>query len=132
MRKKFLFVGIGALLLSVALVADEKNPQPRPADAKAGSSSQGPATKSNTTSAPRRKTGPADEPDPLASRPASIRVDTNLALINVTLQSHIQSRSLWTSSVTVVTHTHHSTTLSSDRDLLQHSSARFIEFFTEF
>jgi Ca-activated chloride channel family protein len=84
MRKIFLFVGAGLLLAAAALAADEKNtPSPRP-EVKAGASSQGPVTNSTTTVAPRRK-APAEELDEAATRPPSIRVDTNLVLINVTV-----------------------------------------------
>jgi Ca-activated chloride channel family protein len=79
MRTSILFVGISFLLTLAALASDEKTPQPPAAGSKSG-----PNTKSNTTSSPRRK-GPAEAEDPLASRPASIRVDTNLVLINVTV-----------------------------------------------
>lgn len=84
MRTFSLFVGAGLLLAAVALAGDEKTPQARPGDAKPSVSSQGPNSKSTTTVAPRRKTA-AEEPDEAAGRPASIRVDTNLVLINVTV-----------------------------------------------
>ena len=85
MRNICLFTGTGLLLIAAALAADEKTPpQPPPAEAKGTASAQGPNTKGNTTVAPRRK-APAEEPDEAAGRNATIRVDTNLVLINVTV-----------------------------------------------
>lgn len=84
MRKTILFVGTGLLLVAAALAGDEKTPQQRPAEVKPGGTSSGPNSTRSTTVAPRRK--PNEEPpDPALSRPASIRVDTNLVLINVTV-----------------------------------------------
>jgi len=84
MRNIFLFVGTGLLLVAAALAGDEKTPQPPPGESKGTASAQGPNTKSNTTVAPRRKAA-AEEPDEAAGRNATIRVDTNLVLINVTV-----------------------------------------------
>ena len=85
MRNICLFSGTGLLLIAVALAADEKTPlQPSPGEAKGGASAQGPNPKSNTTVAPRRKAA-VEEPGEAAGRNATIRVDTNLVLINVTV-----------------------------------------------
>lgn len=89
MRKFILFVGITFLPAALGVAGDEKVPQNRPPEAKSGSaasgtSKEGPTDTRLRTVAPRRK-GAAEEPDEAASRPPSIRVDTNLVLINVTV-----------------------------------------------
>ena len=81
MRNIIFFAGTGLLLVAAAFAVDEKPKQPRAAEAK------GPNTKSSATAAPRRK-GATSEPaelDEAAGRQPSIRVDTNLVLINVTV-----------------------------------------------
>ncbi|MBI2688842.1 MAG: VWA domain-containing protein [Acidobacteria bacterium] len=83
MRTTILFVGTGLLLVAAALAGDEKTPPQRLPDVKPPA--PGPSTPRNTTAAPRRK-ATADEPaDEAATRTPSIRVDTNLVLINVTV-----------------------------------------------
>ena len=84
MRNILLCFGVAISLAAVGFAGDEKTPQPRSTDAKTAASSQGPASKSNTTVSPRKKAA-AEEQDEAAGRPASIRVDTNLVLINVTV-----------------------------------------------
>lgn len=86
MRTTFLFLGAAVLSAAVALAGDGKNAQARASEPKPGAAAQGPANPRTNTAAPRRKTGPSDELlDPVATRTPSIRVDTNLVLINVTV-----------------------------------------------
>jgi len=82
MRKSLFLLGAGLLIWVGAAAADDKTVQPKPGAA--ATSSQGPNAPRNTTVAPRKKAA-AEEPDEAAGRPASIRVDTNLVLINVTV-----------------------------------------------
>lgn len=86
MRIPILGAGCGLLLIAAALAGDGKT-QPQPAtsqDPKVDSSSSPGKTGSNTV-APRRRQ-PVEEQDlGLANRAPSIRVDTNLVLINVTV-----------------------------------------------
>lgn len=79
-----LLTTVGAAWISVAL-AGEKNP--KPPEQSTSSQSGGPAKSSNRDAvAPRKKAPVASAEDKeLSSRPPSIRVDTNLVLINVTV-----------------------------------------------
>ena len=79
-RQSLLFLGGGLLLLAAALAGEDntKKDAQRP-------SAAGPKPANSQTAAPRRK-APTEEPaNDLAARQPTLRVDTNMVLINVTV-----------------------------------------------
>jgi VWFA-related protein len=86
MKGTFFFLGAGLLLVTVALAGDEKSTANKQSDSesKPAASERGPVNQPTNTAAPRRRTT-AEEKEELPNRPPSIRVDTTLVLINVTV-----------------------------------------------
>lgn len=79
-RQSLLFLGGGMLLVAVALAGEDKTKK----DAQQ-SQTAGPKPANAQTAAPRRK-APTEEPaNDLATRQPTLRVDTNMVLINVTV-----------------------------------------------
>lgn len=79
-RQSLLFLGGGLLLVAAALAGEDKPKK----DAQQPSAA-GPKATGTQTAAPRRK-APSEEPaNDLATRQPTLRVDTNMVLINVTV-----------------------------------------------
>ena len=79
-RQSLLFLGGGLLLVAVALAGEDNTKK----DAQQ-SQTAGPKPANSQTAAPRRK-APSEEPaNDLGSRQPTLRVDTNMVLINVTV-----------------------------------------------
>jgi Ca-activated chloride channel homolog len=84
MRLHLLWLGTGLLLAAAAWAETPKSPKDQAPQTPPAASSQGPQRSSTRTVSPRRPSESEAEPE-IQTRPPSIRVDTNLVLINVTV-----------------------------------------------
>lgn len=84
MRLNILLLGMGLLLVVAAFAKDNKQPKDQAPKTPLATSSQGPQRSGTRTVAPRRPAEGEAEPE-IQTRPPSIRVDTNLVLINITV-----------------------------------------------